>query len=556
MQYSSRLAHVLSTSSAAALGKGVLSPSSSPPGQDGGPHAAMLFMQRSRVAAPGAYLTDGTPHRVMSSAVTRRRRRYEPYSWILQRYIERGSVDLSALLHHPDAPSPVEVLLDVMRHRAPCRRLTTHALEAVLTQPRLTSSAGAASFALQTVSHVLRQQCPHLYDTPAVRVLLCQALLFDRLFADAMEVLETMPDTWITPGLWAAILEAASEGKMPHSPLLWRLLTVAPGDTPQARRMLQTGQCVSAELRHEEGNAGPEDLMGRSTQGGVVVTRRRKISGGNSGDEDDMVALSEFEVRPASVARLAHNTQHTEWCRLRTAEVGYAERHYGALHDERAWGQGTLYVQGDHAKEGIVYGLDAPMASRLMLRANVSFSGQASPLIALHVLRRYLRTCHMLQQQSVSVNTTANASGAVAVTSFSARMGKASGKESGKERESKDVQIHPSPFLMFFKIIREARDVVSGSTDFAHVLGKSHLITTGGLPMIHWGVVWRFFQTLNRECPMWFTIIPEEAADLCQYVVDTLCRGANPWMSLNVARAVSSRHIVDGLVMSDRKSVV
>ncbi|ESL08986.1 hypothetical protein TRSC58_03301 [Trypanosoma rangeli SC58] len=281
--------------------------------------------------------------------------------------------------------------------------------------------------------------------------------------------------------------------------------------------------------------------------------------------EGEMVTMSTFEVRATSVKRLAQDTNRPVWCHLSIAEVGYAERHYGGLRDERAWGLGTLYPgSGDAAAEGVIYGLDARLASRLMLRANVSFSGQASPLIALHILRRYLRTCHVMQKQACLSSATSPATPTgtsslatthanTVVASGSHRLSSSASLMRGDEMRTaeKKGQVHPSPFLLFFKIVREARDVVAGGGDLGVVSGASHITPAGGgLPMIHWGLVWRFFQTLNRESPAWFSVIPEEAGDLARYVIDALCRGADPWMSLNVARTVSSRHIVDGLDMS------
>ncbi|EKF39130.1 hypothetical protein MOQ_000649 [Trypanosoma cruzi marinkellei] len=562
MRSSLRFAHASKSSSAAALGKGKTKTLPSAPRQETGHHAAMLFMQRHRFFAPGAYLADATTHRSVTSPTARRRRRYEPYSWVLQRYIERGSVDLDALIFHPDAPSPVETLLTVMRHRTPCQRLTVHALEAVFDQTRLTFSAGTASFTLQTVSHLLRWRCPQLYDNPAVRVLLCQALLFENLFSDAIEVLQGMPDAWITPGLWAAVVEAAAEGKIPHSPLLWRLLTLAPKNTPSAGLVVGTGQRIPTELMREEPVAASKASPKHA--GEVDKGYNNRGDSRHIMNDGDMVTLSAFEVRLGSLKRLALDAGRIEWCRLSMGEVGYAEQHYVALRDERAWGLGTLHLDsGDNTTEGVVYGLDARLASRLMLRANVSFYGQASPLIALHILRRYLSTCHVLQKQAGLVNATA-ADGPTGKSSLSAAnagmvlvagshpLSSSAALVGGKAAEAvkRHEQIHPSPFLLFFKIALEARDVVTGGGDITAAFGQSHITPSGGLPMIHWGVVWRFFQTLNRESPSWFAVMPEEAGDLSKYVIDALCRGANPWMSLNVARAASSRHIVDGLDMS------
>ncbi|ORC85293.1 uncharacterized protein TM35_000361530 [Trypanosoma theileri] len=661
---SSPLLRQASPSSAAALGKGSRRVNTPTPSRLAGAHAAMLAMQHGRLFTPHAYLSESsslssslssswTSSSTMAAAAApslRRKRRYEPHAWILQRYIERGAVDMDLLLFHPDAPSPVELLLRVMRHRTPCARLTVYALQAALRQPRLTSSAGAASFALQTVSSLLRRRCPHLYETQEVRVLLCQLLLAERLFSDAVEILQGMPDAWITPGLWVAAVEAAAEGKIAHSTLLWRLLTLAPPKTPTAGRVVQTGQRIPVHLRRGEFMTGIEGGKGKGmghvthqTMMGTAVNenssnvdgsssdsnsstdysinhsshngrgiRSNSISNGMDNDEDDDgnmnsnmstssnrsgsnnnnnssssigsgVIISEFEVRPTSLLRLVQETGQLEWCKLSTLEVSYAQQHYSTLCDHRAWGMGTLYAKDvESSTEGIVYGLDEKLASRLMLRANVSFSGQASPLIALHILRRYLRTCHALQKQVISIEGTSNVNAADNLRKGSPTVQHSKDKHKNKHpllpsssssssssdtlmhkgNEStllKGSQVHPSPFLLFFKIVREARDVVgvNSSSNITEqqqqhvaVFGQPHPTTPSGLPMIHWGVVWHFFQRLNRECPSWYTIIPEEAGDLSRYVIDALCRGADPWMTLNVARAVSARHVVDGLDIS------
>ncbi|KAH9586618.1 hypothetical protein LSM04_001864 [Trypanosoma melophagium] len=642
-----------SPSSAAALGKGTRRVSTPTPSKLTGPHAAMLAMQRGLLFTPHTYLSESssiTSSRLpsssssinstsMTAASLHRRRRYEPHAWILQRYIQRGAVDMDSLLFHPDAPAPVELLLRVMRHRTPCGRLTVYALQAALRQPRLTSSAGAASFALQTVSALLRQRCPHLYDTPEVRVLLCQLLLAERLFSDAVEVLQGMPDAWITPGLWAAAVEAAAEGKIAHSTLLWRLLTLAPPQTPSAGRVVRTGQRIPVQLLSGELREGIEGGKGKGIMGHVAhqtmmrttvkeddnndsstdysnknisshngsSTSNRRNDGGvvdvdvddddgnikgnistNSGSGSGRVGvggggvmISAFEVRAPSLMRLVQKTGQLEWCQLSTVEVSYAQQHYAALCDHRAWGMGTLYAKDVVSlTEGVVYGLDEKLASRLMLRANVSFSGQASPLIALHILRRYLRTCHILQKQVKCIESTTsskNTTNSLCVgspvihskgkhkqnhllASSSSSSSSSSDALMHKVNESTTLhgsQVHPSPFLLFFKVVREARDVVGSSgggssitEQHAAEFGQQRLTTPSGVPMIHWGVVWRFFQRLNRECPSWYMIIPEEADDLSRYVIDALCRGADPWMTLNVARAVSARHVVDGLDIS------
>lgn len=533
----------------------------------GGPQAAEQLMRLGRVFVPVTYLPGSSGYQTAQtpgvSPALRRSRRYEPYGSLLQMYMERGFTDLDALLFHPEAPSPMELLLSVLRHRTACLQLTQKALTATISRPRHTSSAGAASYTLQTVYHILKNHCPYLYDTASVRVLLCQALLCERLFSDAIELLQGMPDSWITPGLWQVVMEAAADGKVPHSPLLWKLLTLSPAKTPGEGRVVRTGQRVPEQLRR-----------GMSARAAEVVSRSF-VNRGESMDEaakahgmhqnSDTVTFSSFEVRPLSIVQITRGGNQLEWCHLSTSEVGYAEQHYRALRNLRGWGHGVLRLgKGDHLMEGVVYGLDAFLASRLMLRANVSFFGQASPLIALHILRRYIRTCHALRKtsarSSVVKGTGSDGTSELGTNSDWLKYHQPSSTSgspgvSTSDTQASDIEdfIHPSPFLLFFKVVRETRDVLpggGGTLASAGHSGTSGGVPTAGLPMIHWELVWRYFQTLNRECPNWHTIIPEKAGDLSQYVIDVLCRGADPWMTLNVARAVSSRHIVDGLDMS------
>nr|CCC91627.1 conserved hypothetical protein [Trypanosoma congolense IL3000] len=460
-----------------------------------------------------------------------------------------------------------------MRHRTPCLCLTQNALLGAINRPRHASSSGGNSFALQTVYNILKKRCPHIYDVRAVRLLLCHVLLSERLFSDAIDVLQGMPASWITPGLWEAVMEAAAEGKIPHSELLSKFLALTPQKVSDEGRVVMTGQRLPAQLRGEVAAKA-----GRSEITGVKPTNRRhnvndSIKQAKVFCGDDAAVFSFFEVRSESIMCLTEDGERiSEWCRLSAAEMGYAEQHYRGLRNVQGWGYGTLHGRGgDSLKEGVVYGLDARLASRLMLRANVSFFGQASPLIALHILKRHIRTCSVLRELSVPLPTTRDS--AVVTDVISSAVERPRDVEEGDDlmpsgsssltsepmssealssmQGSRDeCRVHPSPFFLFFKIICETRDVLPVGSEGRPVGGRPVAAPAAGLPMIHWELVWRQFQTLNRGCPNWYSIIPEEAADLCQYVIDVLCRGADPWMTLNVARAVSSRHIVDGLDMS------
>nr|CCM12998.1 hypothetical protein, conserved [Leishmania guyanensis] len=320
------------------------------------------------------------------------------------------------------------------------------------------------------------------------------------------------------------------------------------------------------------------------------------------------------------------------WCALGAVELGYAAEHYNgdaspAAGDFRASGAaGTLYSHSSfqalladveregvqaggsaeaspavraralwettalrmiNSRHGIAYGLDATMTAQVLLRCGVSFAAQASPLLALHVLRRYLHSCRLLRDQVVAAQRLVEAqlsavdersTGRIprATTPTTTAIENQTRSRHHSERASSDlyprlsrtVMPHPAPFLVFFKVMREARDVllhaVYGSDEedeevatlsatqryrgtAAAATGRAH----ASLPMVHWELVWHVFQQLNRENPLWYTQLgPQEAGDLCIDAMEVLCHGADPWLTLNVARRVSARHIIDGVDMS------
>jgi hypothetical protein len=92
--------------------------------------------------------------------------------------------------------------------------------------------------------------------------------------------------------------------------------------------------------------------------------------------------------------------------------------------------------------------------------------------------------------------------------------------------------LHPAPFLAFFKCVQDVRD--------------PHAKT----PMVHWKLVLRHFQQLNKSCPTWYASHPAEAADLVKYVILACSSGANPHLTLQLARVAASRHILDGVELS------
>jgi hypothetical protein len=144
----------------------------------------------------------------------------------------------------------------------------------------------------------------------------------------------------------------------------------------------------------------------------------------------------------------------------------------------------------------IVHGLSADQAARLLDGAGLSLSIQATVSIALEVMKRYVQTCRLTAGSSPL------------------------------------LPIDPQPFLIFFIIAREARDPQTN------------------LPLLHWHVVWEHFQFLNRHNPRWYEVCGDATEQVCLYIVEVLVRGADPWLTLNVSRALARRHIVDGVTMS------
>lgn len=162
---------------------------------------------------------------------------------------------------------------------------------------------------------------------------------------------------------------------------------------------------------------------------------------------------------------------------------------------------------------------------------------------------------------------------------------------------------HPSPYFVLLRILREARDVVFrdkqapltpllnendqevDEEEQKHLSGQNMMeekepraseegrvedadsTTTTATPpsstvlsVMHWNVAWSRFQQLNNRNRWWlgeryYTIASpsgsvlstEEAEEAARDVLEVLCRGADPWMALNVARRLSAQHVMDGL---------
>ncbi|KPI86913.1 hypothetical protein ABL78_4006 [Leptomonas seymouri] len=332
----------------------------------------------------------------------------------------------------------------------------------------------------------------------------------------------------------------------------------------------------------------------------------------------------------------AFSTEGMRWCDLGSVDMGYAAEHYnsdtapaagdfrsagaaGVLHGftsfqslfsevedgirQSASAGGTSAASSPlssresrravwettalrmlHHHRGIVYGLDATTTARVLLRCGVGFSGQASPLLAVGILRRYLRSCHLLRDEIVRVQALIEAqldaeagvlteggrrswptppSRDAATTAISQHYS-AEQLRVLYPRLSSVVTPHPSPFLVFFKVMREAREVLSNAVEeeaAAAVAGApaaaagcsaaAGLRANNSLPMVHWELVWNTFQQLNCENRQWYMqMTVQEAGDLCQDVIEVLCHGADPWLTLNVSRRVAARHIVDGVNIS------
>lgn len=661
-------------------------------------------------------------------------REFEPFEGLFRRYISRGQVAHAPqrLLHHPDAPAPMVLLDRLLQHRVPAAEFVVQALLASVHAARTgrsTSSSSSSSFALQRVLTRLRSDaaCRVLYYTPNIRVLLIEAAVQEALFDDATSLVQQTPAEWLTPHTWSVLVQAAGHSKLPHSQLLWRLLserdtaaeqTSASSSSMASMQRVLTRAGESALLRRVplcspqkpvagsaasafptmppqappqpdlpssspsppspsaalssqlplEASGIPNALYDTRVCGtvrmptygaiGTPLWLRSSADTAAASQEESAAAAAAPAASPTEAASTssaivpsAFSTDGARWCAMSAVDMGYAAEHFssdtaaaagdfrasasaGVLHgfssfqslfaeveaEVRAsssdaaasgasprrarramWEATTLRMI--HPRHGITYGLDAALTARVLLRCGVGFSAQASPLLALHVLRRYLRSCHVLRDELVRTQTLIEAQLDVEEAKLSdaepSSAGAAASSASGEQRAassafsavtavqparsaaalqtlyprlSRAVAPHPSPFLVFFKVMREARDVLSNAVEEEVAAGmaagaggvgggagasaearRRHagLRANSSLPMVHWELVWQTFQQLNRENPEWHTLVPlQEAGDLCHDVISVLCHGADPWLTLNIARRVSARHIVDGVEMS------
>ena len=141
------------------------------------------------------------------------------------------------------------------------------------------------------------------------------------------------------------------------------------------------------------------------------------------------------------------------------------------------------------------YGFSAELATTLLTKSRLGLLPSAPPLLGRLIIKRYVAFCKV-----------------------------------------RGLSLHPTPFMVFFKSIRDTRTAEGG--------------THSSTPVMSWTVVWEDFQLLNRDCPNWYSEHPMEAEKLCKFVVDVMLRGKNPWMVLNVARGMVKRHVVEGVDLS------
>lgn len=709
-------------------------------------HSLQLSRHHARGAAAGAASSSSpssittttaaasaAPTVLYRDAAYTRAQAYEPFERLLRRYLDRGHVAQAAqrLLHHPDAPAPA-VLLDVLlRHRVPTATLTCQVLLATLhTARRDRSTSAAAALALERVAKRLRRDAAArvLYQTPAVRSLLLEALLQEALYDAAVEVAQDMPAAWITPHTWSLLVRLAGQSKLPHSQLLWRLLGLREGASASAMTasamsapvatspsspaailtragesallgalrqrpsvaaasVTSTGAAASAlSIAAREAVQVPDGWLDAHACGTVsapshidlgrpvfapAAPARRDVGATaaapaalapaasmdvyrkGSGDRDVGVgdiasgdtAATAMGPSGAGDAGGASRTPTPQWCALQPAELGYAVEHFdsdaatsagdfraaaaaGVLYShasfqavldevtrEGASGAGgsalevrqrqralweTTALRLMNVRHGVAFGLDATTTARLLLRGGVFFGAQASPLLGVHVLQRYLRSCHLLRDQVVAsqrlveaqlhaleaadeggVNaaskdgTSTGSAGTTNAATTSAVAKQLPWMSAAKladlyPRLARAVAPHPAPFLVFFKLIREARDALSHTGASSSGGGGTVLSPSGGdvdgsglaeegrasrghaaLPMMHWELAWHTFQQLNRENLAWPSQLDVQGAgDLCLDVLEVLCHGADPWLTLNVARRVSALHVVDGVDMT------
>lgn len=166
-----------------------------------------------------------------------------PYRVLLLQYIEgpltHGAAPPTRLLYHIDAPSPAEVLDEIMQYTTPSRRCLAFVLEAIISgysPPRaasrgsspslgeerrlhgkayMHSEATAARAALRRVAHALREYYPLLYYHDTIAPLFLHAFLVEGMGENAVEMLKELSPTHRSrvlsiPEVWNALIKGAA----------------------------------------------------------------------------------------------------------------------------------------------------------------------------------------------------------------------------------------------------------------------------------------------------------------------------------------------------------
>lgn len=479
--------------------------------------AGQRWLCRSRMLAPDEYIAAGRLHAMRrrrysygtgctstfhnqhspsstssssagSSETRQLQQSFASYRSLLHRLIETGTGCPYALLYHHDAPSPAEAVLEVMTHMVPSHRFLRVALEACAEEYRGGEgrrSQHSSTQALRRLGRLLLSTPGYLASRPELHSLLVIALLKAKLFHEVEQVLlfllncsgsTTTTSPWLSPDAWALTVEAASQGKLPHSELLDELFRVTP---VRGFSKVPTGPC---EFRY---------LLEHSTE-----------------------------------ARKTHQ-EALSLC--------------APLHALLDWSS-TADTAIRLGLRGVTYGLTSTTTTQLLLRAGTSFSNAAPPRLAASIIRVYMESCRLLQEELSSVV----AAGSMYVSADTTSLVPAG--EAATLRMA--LAVHPTPIFVLIRLLKDARSP-----------GGPHSIPVA---LAHWRQAWGALQMLNKANPWWLQrayhsvnaiVLGEESSSsfhsdaegAVRDVLEVLCRGASPWMSLNVARLCAGKHLMDGL---------
>ncbi|CAD2220049.1 hypothetical protein AGDE_13935 [Angomonas deanei] len=554
------------------------------------------------------------------------------------------------LLYHPQAPSPAVLLYVILsQYRVPDALLIQRALEAIVhytarqervqqdlmflqqyANPSVHPSEDGSSLmisskeALEQFTFLLKEKVPHLFSGSGpfqgvaankIQSLLLESLAdyecFDaiyKLLVDDTTENKSGRFDWqnMNSAVWTKLILKASYTKVPHSELLFRLLQMEPN-------LSTINSTQSPPYGNEEVSASFIGEAGESS----FFKAERPTNGKRKRAAEEAVTrpLTYLESRPPYVVPIRSSLPSTllgeggkdslakvdereeealfracRWQKLTPSEVLYTLLHPSS--DSQDGFRGVCVEDfereaGSSVQVGVQYALPAEVASRLLLRCGVHQQRQSSPLLALQIIKRYVKYCEVLEQE---------------VTRLEAELEKEEesltwwrsthGGSDATAHKTKAVQTlrekvtsargaavpHPTPFLLFFKIVSEAREYMSAYHPqeemevVTAVQGEEGAQTTASsataaaeasptvvstthapLPVVHWEVAWFYFKLLNRKNDKWHHnayLTPEEAKDLSLYVLQIIMRGADPWLTLNVARSMARRHIIDGVEVS------